>query len=63
MTEEVRERRLRGVVEMSKLINVGLIGFGYWGPNLIRNFSGLLDCQGKYACDVDAKRLDHMKTL
>lgn len=22
------------------MVNIGIIGFGYWGPNLVRNFSG-----------------------
>jgi predicted dehydrogenase len=24
---------------MTSRIRIGLIGFGYWGPNLLRNFS------------------------
>ncbi len=48
---------------MSKPINVAVVGCGYWGPNLIRNFSALPDCQVKYVCDLDAKRLAHMKRL
>jgi predicted dehydrogenase len=48
---------------MSKPINVAVVGCGYWGPNLIRNFSALPDCRVKYVCDLDAKRLAHMKQL
>ena len=48
---------------MSKPINVAVVGCGYWGPNLIRNFSTLSDCKVKYVCDLDAKRLAHMKRL
>lgn len=48
---------------MSKPINVAVVGCGYWGPNLIRNFSALPDCRVKYVCDLDAKRLAHMKRL
>ena len=25
-------------------MGVGVIGCGYWGPNLTRNFNGLSDC-------------------
>lgn len=39
-------------------INVGLVGFGYWGPNLARNFSIVPGCQLKYICDLDASRRD-----
>lgn len=48
---------------MSKPIDVAVVGCGYWGPNLIRNFSALPDCRVKYVCDLDAKRLAHMKRL
>ena len=48
---------------MSKPINVGVVGCGYWGPNLIRNFNALPDCKVRYVCDKDEKRLAHMKQL
>jgi len=41
----------------NKLIAIGIIGAGYWGPNLIRNFSGLENCRVKYVCDLDINRL------
>jgi predicted dehydrogenase len=31
-------------------------GCGYWGPNLLRNFSGLPDCRVKYVADLSAER-------
>ncbi|MBX7246438.1 MAG: Gfo/Idh/MocA family oxidoreductase [Candidatus Sumerlaeaceae bacterium] len=36
---------------------IGIIGCGYWGPNLIRNFSSVKGSQVKYICDLDAERL------
>jgi predicted dehydrogenase len=45
------------------MLTMGVVGCGYWGPNLIRNFSSLSDCRIKYACDSDASRLNHMKAL
>jgi predicted dehydrogenase len=48
---------------MSKPINVAVVGCGYWGPNLIRNFSALPECKVRYVCDKDEKRLAHMKQL
>lgn len=42
---------------------VGVIGCGYWGPNLIRNFNQLPVSRVKYCCDLDDSRLKHMKTL
>jgi predicted dehydrogenase len=32
------------------------IGCGYWGPNLLRNFSGLPNCQVRYVVDASAER-------
>ena len=34
-------------------IRVAVIGYGYWGPNLVRNFSGLDDCIVTAVCDLD----------
>ncbi len=48
---------------MSKPLNVAVVGCGYWGPNLIRNFSALPECNVRYVCDKDEKRLAHMKQL
>lgn len=44
-----------------KEINVGVIGCGYWGPNLIRNFSENYHTDIKYACDLDTERLERIK--
>ena len=48
---------------MAKPIKVGVVGCGYWGPNLIRNFRSLQDCSLKVMCDVNEERLAHLKTL
>jgi len=42
---------------------VAVVGCGYWGPNLIRNFRITNDCQVSKICDRDHSRLDHMKSL
>jgi len=42
---------------------IGIVGCGYWGPNLIRNFSSLSDCKVKTICDLDQNRLAHVKRL
>jgi len=48
---------------MSEVINIGVVGAGYWGPNLIRNFNAIPGFNVKYVCDKDPKRLGHMKEL
>ena len=45
------------------MLNVAVVGAGYWGPNLIRNFRGLEDCAVKTVCDMNADRLMHLKRL
>ena len=42
---------------------IGVIGAGYWGPNLIRNFSHLQGAEVTIVCDVDQTRLDHVSSL
>jgi len=48
---------------MTRKLKVGVVGCGYWGPNLIRNFRSLPACQLKIMCDLSQKRLVHLKTL
>jgi predicted dehydrogenase len=48
---------------MKKQITVGVMGCGYWGPLLVRNFRGLPDCQLKTVCDVNTERLKHISAL
>ena len=45
------------------MVNTAVIGCGYWGPNLVRNFFSLLDCAMKSVSDLDTNRLDHIKSL
>ncbi len=48
---------------MAKQIKVGVVGCGYWGPNLVRNFRSLPDCDMKMMCDLSEKRLSHLRSL
>ncbi len=48
---------------MKKPLNVGVVGLGYWGPNLARNFHSLGDCHLKTVCDLREERLTHLKGL
>ena len=45
------------------MLNIGIVGCGYWGPNLLRNFYILPHCRVKVACDKRKDRLAHMKSL
>src|ERR1700751_5170232 len=48
---------------MKKSIVVGVVGCGYWGPNLVRNFKGLPNCNMKAICDTSGARLEHLRSL
>jgi predicted dehydrogenase len=45
------------------MINIGLIGFGYWGPNLARNFNADPDLKLAAICDFSADRLETARRL
>jgi predicted dehydrogenase len=38
-------------------VHVGVVGLGYWGPNLIRNLNELDTAELGWLCDLDASRL------
>jgi predicted dehydrogenase len=44
-------------------IKIGVIGCGYWGPNLVRNFRSLPDCSLTMMSDLNEQRLTHLKSL
>ena len=37
---------------------IGVVGLGYWGPNLIRNLNDLEEADLRWICDLDQSRLD-----
>jgi predicted dehydrogenase len=39
------------------MINVGVIGYGYWGPNMVRNFYANKDVKVAWVCDLSKDRL------
>lgn len=45
------------------MIKTGVIGCGYWGPNLIRNFRSTKGCDMQICCDMQEDRLQRIKTL
>lgn len=45
------------------MINVGVVGYGYWGPNLVRNFVASPDANVVTVCDRDANRLQKVQAL
>jgi predicted dehydrogenase len=45
------------------MYKVAIIGFGYWGPNIVRNFSNHPDCEVKYICDFSKDARNRAKML
>lgn len=43
------------------MINIGVIGYGYWGPNLVRNFAELEGANVAAVADLDPKKLEVVK--
>ncbi|MBV8550986.1 MAG: Gfo/Idh/MocA family oxidoreductase [Acidobacteriaceae bacterium] len=43
------------------MIRVGVIGYGYWGPNLVRNFVECPDIQVAAVADLNEARLQHVR--
>ena len=48
---------------MRSPILVGIVGYGYWGPNLARNFNSLESCRLGAICDQNLERLGSAKKL
>ena len=44
-------------------VRVGVVGLGYWGPNLARNFDRLPDAELAYCCDLDEANLAKARDL
>lgn len=45
------------------MLNVALIGYGYWGPNVAKNLYRNKQVNFKYICDLKQERLDLAKNL
>lgn len=43
---------------MTEVITIGIVGVGYWGPNLLRNFTQLDGCKVKICCDLNENNLN-----
>jgi predicted dehydrogenase len=62
-----RRRERKGVFPLSSEkeedMKIAVVGCGYWGPNLVRNFLQSHKVQELICCDLDQKRLDRIKNL
>ena len=40
----------------NSVVGIGVVGYGYWGPNLVRNFSNVASAKVISLCDLDPER-------
>lgn len=42
------------------MLSIGVIGYGYWGPNIVRNFRDLPTCNIVAVCDQNPPALTRL---
>ena len=45
---------------MNQSLQIGIIGLGYWGPNLVRNFRSIEGATVRICCDLDLSRFQKL---
>jgi predicted dehydrogenase len=45
------------------MINIGVIGYGYWGPNIVRNFSTLEETRVLAVCDGNQEAMNRARKI
>jgi predicted dehydrogenase len=48
------------VIEEDRPIRIGVVGLGYWGPNLARNFAALPGCELAWLCDASPQARERL---
>ena len=43
------------------MIRIGVIGYGYWGPNIVRNLHGLDSTRVEMVCDKSPAALNRVR--
>jgi predicted dehydrogenase len=46
--------------EQTEPVRVGVVGLGYWGPNLARNLDAIAGCELAWLCDADAEKRERL---
>lgn len=59
--EKLMEKSMVGNIYEDGKTRVGVIGCGYWGPNLVRNFVEIHNSQIVAVADLRSERLEHIK--
>lgn len=45
------------------MVRLAVIGIGYWGPNLVRNFSRIPEASIEYLCDINPRSIESVAYL
>lgn len=43
-------------------LRIGIVGMGYWGPNLARNLATLESCELAWCCELDDSKRSHLES-
>jgi len=46
---------------MKEMLNIAVVGFGYWGPNIVRNFYSAEKANVVFVCDRESKALKRVE--
>lgn len=60
---KIKWSALFGALDMQNCLGIGVVGCGYWGPNLIRNFANTEGVRVVGVCDLNLTRLAASKRL
>src|SRR6516162_1521387 len=52
---------LHSVETHAEMVRIGVIGYGYWGPNIVRNLHGQKTCQASMVCDKSSAALTRVR--
>jgi predicted dehydrogenase len=55
--------RDEGARRGSETLGIGVCGYGYWGPNIVRNLAAIDECRVVSICDRNADALQRAKKL
>ena len=57
LEQQPTRARVDSPVKKSDVVRVGVIGYGYWGPNIVRNLHSLEHCRLSMVCDKNPAAL------
>ena len=63
VTTETNRHAFRAVKDATNLVRVGVIGYGHWGPNIVRNLHGVETCEVAAVCDKSPSALRRVNRL